>query len=87
MLGQMTLRQNLLRVQHEVAQQTKFRSGELDIDAVTGHALAPFIQLQTGRLQGWLIGQATGATQQRLHTQHQLFRVKGFAQVVVGTGL
>ncbi|MNJ65741.1 hypothetical protein D3C77_617750 [compost metagenome] len=84
--SQVALGQDLLRVQHEIAQQAKLRGGELDIDPVADNALAAFVQLQASSLQGRLIGQATGTAQQRLHAQHQFFRVKGFAQVIIGTG-
>ncbi|MNL88637.1 hypothetical protein D3C87_2184610 [compost metagenome] len=51
MFGQVALGQDLLRMQHEIAQQTKLRGSELDFFSVASYALTPFIQLQAGRLQ------------------------------------
>ncbi|MNH12255.1 hypothetical protein D3C79_717910 [compost metagenome] len=84
--GQVTFRQDLLRVQHKISQQAKLGSGELDVDTGAGHTLAAFVQLQAGSFQGRLVGQATGTTQQRLDAQLQFFRVKRLAQVVIGAG-
>ncbi len=74
-------------MQHEVAQQAKLRSGELDVDAIAAHALAAFIQLQACSFQSWLVGQAAGTAQQGLNAQLQFLGVKGLAEVVVRPGL
>ena len=83
----MALGQQLPGMQHEIAQQTEFSSSQLHFFAVALHRLPAFIQLQAGRFQLRLVGQAMSAAQQGLDTQVQLLRVKGFTQVVIGARL
>ncbi|MNT45318.1 hypothetical protein D3C72_1818970 [compost metagenome] len=63
MLGQVAFREDLPGMQHEIAQQTKLRTGQFYRLAITADALAAFIQQQTGRLQLRLVGQAMRAAQ------------------------
>jgi hypothetical protein len=46
--GEMTFRQDLLWVQHEIAQQTEFGGSQLNVGTVAGDTLAAFVQVQTG---------------------------------------
>jgi len=85
--GQLGLRQQLAWMQHEIAQQAELAGGEFDVLAVLVATLTGLVQGQAARLQQQVIGHAMGAAQQPLDTQEQFFRVEGFGQVVVGTGL
>jgi hypothetical protein len=56
--GEVAFGKDLLRVQHEVAQQSEFSGSELNVGAVAGYALATFIQVQPGGLERRLVGLA-----------------------------
>ncbi|MNN69248.1 hypothetical protein D3C81_1850210 [compost metagenome] len=87
MFGQVALGKDLLRVQHEVTQQAEFGSGQLDINPFAAHALAAFVQVQSGSFEPGLVGKAPRPAQQRLNAQLQLFGVEGLAQIVVRSRL
>ncbi|MNF86512.1 hypothetical protein D3C84_689510 [compost metagenome] len=74
-------------MQHEVAQQAELGGGQLHVLAITADALAALVQVQAGRFQPGLVGQAMGAAEQRLDAQSELFGMEGLGQVIVGAGL
>ena len=85
LLDQSLLGHHLLLVAHQVFENTVLKGGQLQGFAIEQRLLA--VEVEQKRASGnACLGKARGAAQQGVQARFQLFKLKGFDHVIIGTG-
>src|SRR6478735_12161940 len=85
-LGEVGLRDQLTRVQHQILEHLVLIAGQVDALALHAHGLRGKIQRHRAAIQRRL-APARGAAQQRVDAREQFLDVEGLDEVIVGASL